>query len=407
MKGENLQCSTSLELRLCVRIIFFGFLYALIFAFCMHLMGYGWPYNTFLFKPQARFSDFFTMRQAMLGMAPYQMGAIYFPLAFWIILPFTFFSRVFDFLIFNGIFLGFTFWLFVYYTKNFKPMFKSVAAYHGVLAIFFLSYPVLFAIDRGNFEMLLFVFVALFLVCFQQKRFVLSAFFLAVAIGIKGYPAVFLILFLKEKQYRSFFIGIALVFLLTLAALASFKGGLMDNIHWYLSNMESFQHKYILSPWILNTASLFSAVKVAIWYASDRNLAVFFRVAIEVLPYYTWFVSLLFVLIAVYVLWFQKVLWKNVALLVFVIIMFPTTSYDYKLLYLFLPFLLFLTRQNPDSSGFSRCYLILFAFLFIPKNYYVFLPSDASINNFLNIGIMLAISGLIFYEHFREYYAVG
>jgi hypothetical protein len=76
--------------------------------------------------------------------------------------------------------------------------------------------------------------------------------------------------------------------------------------------------------------------------------------------------------------------------------MFPTISYDYKLLYLLPLFLLFLTREH--KSRFDGYYLVLIVLLLIPKNYYVFEPSRAPINDFINIVIMFTISALIIYE---------
>ena len=77
-----------------------------------------------------------------------------------------------------------------------------------IVPILFLTYPFLFTMDRGNIEILLFISLLFFLYYFLQKKFVLSAIFLSIAIAMKAFPAVFLILYLPEKKYREMFLSL-------------------------------------------------------------------------------------------------------------------------------------------------------------------------------------------------------
>ena len=59
--------------------------------------------------------------------------------------------------------------------------------------------------------------------------------------------------------------------------------------------------------------------------------------------------------------------WKKVSLLVFIMLLFPYTSADYKLLHLFIPIVLFINNKKEEKN--DLIYTILFALLLIPKNY--------------------------------------
>ncbi len=392
--------NTSREFQCCILIIGIGFLCGTVFAFFMR--HHGWPYNTFLFIPSQRFSDFFMTYAFTKGLNPYTSPiAFYFPLAYWVIVPFTLIRAKYSFVIFNLIFCGFLFWLLVHYTRNFKTSFKPFC-YFLMLFVFYLSYPVLMCLDRGNFEAMLFIFVALFLISFQKHQYYVAALLLSIAIGMKGFPAVFLVLFIKEKKYKELFFCIILTLVLTLSALASLKGGIVENIHLYSHVMGNAKHDYVLWPVIYGTASLFQIIKFVIGYVAMEDHAFYWHEVTRVLPIYEIAVGIFFVVLAVYIVRYERVFWKNVVLLVFAMIIFPTISYDYKLIYLLLPLLLFFQRPYDAISRFDRAYLILLSLLFIPKHYYVIPIAVAPINNLINIAIMFILMGLIFCDYFQD-----
>jgi hypothetical protein len=65
----------------------------------------------------------------------------------------------------------------------------------------------------------------------------------------------------------------------------------------------------------------------------------------------------------------QKLFWKKLALLVFVMNVITPTSGDYRLLNLFIPLAFFINESK--SSKFDLAYLLLFGLLLIPKNYFI------------------------------------
>ncbi len=87
--------------------------------------------------------------------------------------------------------------------------------------------PVIYSIERGNLILQALLFMLFFLLYYQsEKRWVrnLALFSLALAINIKLYPAIFLLLFVAKRDLRGFFTVIVESLLLFLIPLAAFKG---------------------------------------------------------------------------------------------------------------------------------------------------------------------------------------
>ena len=110
--------------------------------------------------------------------------------------------------------------------------------------------------------------------------------------------------------------------------------------------------------------------------------------------------SVLSVIIAVplsiYTIFFEKEMWKKVALIIFAMLLLPSVSADYRLLLVYLPVVLFLNAEGEGKL--DPIYTILFALLFIPITYY-FLPTVVSENKIheISIGVVMRIMGLLIF----------
>ena len=118
---------------------------------------------------------------------------------------------------------------------------------------------------------------------------------------------------------------------------------------------------------------------------------------------YVIFAGLIFIPLAAYVVFIEKIMWKRVALLVFSMLLLPQLSGDYKLIHIYLPMFLFIL--SIDSSRLDILYLGMFGLLMIPKDH-AYLPNvysealnpDISISVMINILLILLMATLIVYE---------
>ncbi len=184
-----------------------------------------YPYNTFLFLPSASGTDFKDVVVEGASLDPYrQYGSAQYPLLVIVGFGFSLITRhtyPIYLLLVGGLFL-------VAGAVYLWPGKWWSSATH-IFVIAGLSYPFLFAVDRGNFELLVAVCLLAFAYSFAKRRYLLSAVLLSFAIALKLTPAIFLVLFLPERKYREIAASLACAAALTLASLLCFKGGLAAN----------------------------------------------------------------------------------------------------------------------------------------------------------------------------------
>ena len=81
----------------------------------------------------------------------------------------------------------------------------------------------------------------------------------------------------------------------------------------------------------------------------------------------------------------EQALWKKASFLTFSIILLPHLSGDYKLIYIFIPLIFFLSERHSDPQ-FASFFGIMFALLLIPKQY-IFLNNILTDSGFRDVGI--------------------
>lgn len=366
-----------------------------------------YPYTTFLSLPNVRFTDFFVVVEEARYLNPYlgQKSGQYPFLSltgfFFSLFPSSYAYYVYFLLISASLIL---FSLLFLWNK------KDIPTLTSILIAVFLSYPFLFAMDRGNFESLLLIYLLGFAYFYQKKRFIVSSIFLALATALKLYPVIFFALFIPEKKLRELFVGAITTALLTILSLACFKGGFIANLTYILSganvsNNEMFTSFASLQPNALvqRGVSLYALIKIL-----NTQTGVLSAFWVTNLPrVYTIVMAVLIIPITGYIFYIEKEFWKRTAILVFVALLFPQISGEYKLLHIFVPLFLFLSSDK--SSRYDILYIILFALLLIPKDYYYFpyVMSDmkeVDISNSLvvNIAAMLLLSFIIVFETFQN-----
>jgi uncharacterized membrane protein len=244
--------------------------------------------------------------------------------------------------------------------------------------------------------MITFIFVVTFFALFQRGRYLTAGALLACATAMKLYPGVFGVLLLQRRQYKASALTAVMTLAVTLAAAASFPGGISGTFQKLSSNLEYFNNQYVLS---LN-ASIFSsnyfAVLKIILAASGLNVTPWSQTLL--LPY-TLFCILVFAAVVIYILVREKVLWKQACLLTILVITLPTVSFDYKLIYLLLPLGLFVSAPQENAAD-DRLYGLLFGLSLIPKAYLP-ITGEVTLSVVLNPLLMTVMMGHIIWTGLR------
>ena len=237
-----------------------------------------------------------------------------------------------------------------------------------LLVLLALSYPVLFVLERGNIEMVLFIVMAGFLYLYYVKGSVWCVGLLAIAISMKMFPAVFLVLLLADRRYRWTLyavLGAACTALVSLALLALLLGrGYVDLIHTNVIALSEISRVYAVSFYGLPYGhSLWGLLVFLAGLAGiDQNTFA----AGAAFPY-TILVFVAFAALAVFVIRLVELPWQRVALLTVAALALPTVSADYRLLYAYLPLAMLLNA--PVRTRVDMTCVALLGCLLVPMDY--------------------------------------
>lgn len=375
------------RVRLLASIILAGFLAAVIFHGTLGLLfNADYPRNTFLFRPDDRFNDFYNPLRGSFDLDPYNPDRIGYIGGY---LPFGYFmTYLFSVVqppeLSLSLFLGgFLLFLGAYVASSLagshvplppKPR-LSMLGYAACIA--FLTYPTFFIVDRANFDVVVFIFVALFALLYQRGHVVLAVVVLTPAIAMKGYPAILLTLPLLDRRFKELVLACLLAGLLTFGALALFQDGLLIELQKMLVSFQRASGIGFGSGALIRfNSSLYTALLFLLGKI-EPNVAISpkFNIVYLAGAATTWGVCTL-------AMWKWKApFWSRLVVVIGQMILLPQSSGDYRLVMLYPPLLAFLNSSAPVRM--DRLITTLFGLLMIPKAYAI-LESDVNIGLLLN-----------------------
>jgi hypothetical protein len=388
------------KISLLVLIVVVGFCIAVVYHYVMgYYLGKPWPANTFLHDPdvRARFMDFklVVLQSAALDPFGQDVGGFagspfgqFVGYLFSLIRPA--FLRLF---IFFGSFFAVFFLMVKHYLYGLKSRFTSYQLL-AVIVIVFLTYPVLFGVDRANFDLLVVPCLFLFGLTYERRKYAASTVFLALAIALKPYTAIFAIVYFLDKRFRDGLLVIFNAVFLTVLSLSLFKGGLFAETKNYfsaLSNAVDFLSGGGQQVFTSDLYSLLTVIMRSVGDVLNTNINLPAHPGVKVS--YAVIAALLSIYLAIR-LWQQpKPLWKTMAVLTILIILLPINSHDYRLMYLFIPMLMYLATK--DKTRNDLLIVILWGLLLVPKNYYPLQHPPQNIGMIINplllIGLLICI----------------
>ncbi|MGN1235423.1 MAG: glycosyltransferase family 87 protein [Christensenellaceae bacterium] len=342
--------------------------------------GYPWVIGSSLFFGDWTdfFMDFFNVNSFVADMNPYFVegdpggGSSYPPL---VLLLAKFFQLVggtaetprhlrttargiFSCVLYYGIFFAAAGWLLkVFFDRH------AVGRREGVLLALSLlfSAPMVYLIDRGNYLLYTLLFIAAFFLWKDDEtkwKRELAALSLAVAVGFKLYPAVFALLYLKERRIGLFFRTACYGVLLTVLPFLAFRGG-FQNVAWFFENLSKFSggayffelDGELYTNSFSGSVSMAMAVKVLWLLFSGKSYCD--------LPEWTNVLSVVLTaaicLIALVGMFVSDKRWMSAFFASAILILLPDPNYPYAMAVLIIPFLLFLTEE--EARGETVCFV--------------------------------------------------
>ncbi len=240
-----------------------------------------------------------------------------------------------------------------------------------------LSFPVLWAIERGNSILYAVTALLLFISGYNSENVLVriaSYIALALAVGIKISPAVFVLLILRERRYAEFLICAGIIAFVFFSPLSITGGNLemmFERIFAYYESSETI-------------GELINITNLAMYLGFSRTVGSVLSLAV--------------VLLTVLVVLKSEIdPWKNVLLLSCVCVQCFSLGIPYLALYLLPGFLLFLA-SNPEMNRGNAFYLAFFIAVFAmfptPFDDYVIFASFKCMS-ILVITILLLAEGVV------------
>jgi len=377
--------NTSKRIQLFSCFMLLGFLCAFLYHGTLDWMGYSWPWNTFLFNPGDRYNDWYNTVAQAASVNPYYSSnhalATYFPVSYVLLKIAVGYSSLASI----SIYFGITIILLILAVCIARIMLlqKGDSAFVCTKDVLFLavatliSYPAIFALDRGNIDIWIGLLGAIFVLTQRTKFWIIGLLFLSLAISLKGYPAVLLLLLVCDKQYKRMIFCSLLTLIISLCTLYFLWDGFNLNLNGFISNLNSYYRLYVLgSNSLFASSDPYNTIR-ALFYAfakfwqkiisPDYVLLPIEVYSASILRWYS-LLSLCFAIIAAFfVLATQEARWKKVTALCLIALIFPNVSNDYKLCFLFPGLYLFLTESEGLKS--EKGIFTLFCLLMVPKSY--------------------------------------
>lgn len=365
----------------------FGTLIAVIFHITLSLFHLGYPWTTFLFQPGDRFNDWHNSIRHSFAPNPYQTDgalATYFPFTYVLLKIGTFQEKSLSLMVFFGVAIGLIFISAHQILKKVGQAELSILSgtnnwIYLVLGTL-ISYPVIFALDRGNIDIWIAFFCVIFVINIDTKYRILGCIFLTVAISLKGYPAAFLLIYFHNKQFGLLMTSLVGVILLTFFPLIFLWGGPSINIFEFQRNFYEFKALYVLDKHSLFASSdPYNAIRMSFLVAQEKALKYMLlppswtKLSLREFStiLYNSYIYISFTLasvLSIFVIFANIEQWRRVLAISLICILFPTVANDYKLNLLFPSIYLLVTQKN--SSKDNRDIFILLCILLIPKSYF-------------------------------------
>ena len=217
---------------------------ALVYCRVMHTLFPGtFPLPTFLFPSAWRFNDYFEpYLNARLYGPPNNTNTVYSPLMQLFMAALTHAPAVAGLALILAVF-GVSLVALLWYGVTARVGSRRLRQVY-VMVFCFLSYPVLFVVDRANLEMLVFALLAAFVWLYYWRGSRWAFVPLAVAIAAKYYAVVLIFVFIAERRWRQLALCVATAVAIEGAAIVILSA--VSRIHDHPSGRQHPPHAWWL-----------------------------------------------------------------------------------------------------------------------------------------------------------------
>jgi hypothetical protein len=263
-----------------------------------------------------------------------------------------------------------------------------------ILLLVFLSGPMFSALDRGNLSLFLTTICVAAVFQLRDDKLFVSAILFGMAGAIKGYPCLFLLIFLRKREWKPFLVGSLTFFVSMNLPLTFYEKGYLKNLREMISQFSgssTTSHAIKIRGYNNSLLAFFDSCRTSF----GGRFSYFF----EFLENHYSICGIVFLLILLFfsISKYSSDL-QSLFLITIAICVIPQTVGYYVLLLYFVP-LLFLWADAERMSLSTKLILVALAIIMIPKGFPIWLPTNywspaaATYTSLLNplCGIVIAV----------------
>lgn len=249
---------------------------------------------------------------------------------------------------------------------------QSVNRAQLIVSSVILTSPFVSLIDRGNIQILLTALIGVAIVLFINNRKSWGAFALGLAIALKGYPIVFLFVWLRERRWKDCIISLSTSAFATILPLLFYDGGILRNMSRILRNVRLNEELYAYESLAYNNSLKGSLLSLQNFHALGISSAAQF--AFEHIQ----FLNLLIVMAAAFIILKRRASLFDVSLMGAVL---ATTLVDYVAAYALGLYFVALMTLGHGAERYSvwkrRLLFLLIGIQMMPKGFPIKFWSEA------------------------------
>jgi hypothetical protein len=353
-------------------LVLLGTSFAVFYNFIVsgYYMARAWPTNSFFEAPQYVGNDFTRIRLIAEHFTPFtdlkkymQEPMPYPPFALIWMALFGSIPVTLSAIAYYGLFLI----PFIFLNVYFFHSKGGVSGFKDVFILTFFTYPFLYVMDRGNMDMHVFLMSAFGILAFYSGRVSVAGFLWVLASAMKFYPALFFVLFLKERRFRETLFAASSGVVVTLISVFLLRDDWRVTIQGLLHEMSSTK-VFFLVPWHYRCLSLATHFRALLEYFSLKSYDLS-NLGGVIFSYYALCLFVVGVVAFVVVKSRDVLRWEILSLLVPLMLLLPPMSHNYKLLMVLIPVYYFVAEEVSDRSDFV--FMVLFSILLIPVNFFL------------------------------------
>ena len=361
--------------------------------------GLGYPYNTFLFNPRFRFTDLANTIAISKFSNPYlDPSAIYPPFAWLFLRTLSVLPNSAALVV---IYFGSVAVLLTMLAAALRPVVPAAKPRMLIcLALALTSYPVVLSFDRGNIEIVLAPLLGGAVFLLARGRSISAMLCLVPAICLKLYPALLLVLFVRERKFTLLACAILASIAISVLSLHLLKLPVQTSWNLYRQDVAAYTHDNVYqngmlessgSPWNAFKLALLSAGKLGLIPPIDFDARNDF-----IRTTYACFAAvglLLVALLALHVCFLEKEFLRCAAALLVGLSMSAPAGGDYRLLHagLALVCLIVLKTWRPHDL----LAVILLALIMVPKKEIIFAYAGVSESGFADVSLAVIADPLL------------